>query len=97
MYNRRSKFDPLWNTVVVGGFEKGQPYVIFNCDIRIHTAVINKYLLTTLKLIQVMLLSYRFLGYVDKIGVAYEGDTIASGYGAYIALVIVITFQIGRN
>ena len=39
----------------------------------------------------------RFLGYVDKIGVAYEGDTIASGYGAYIALVIVITFQIGRN
>ena len=43
MYNRRSKFDPLWNTVVVGGFEKGQPYVIFNCDIRIHTAVINIY------------------------------------------------------
>lgn len=30
---------------------------------------------------------FRFLGYVDKIGVAYEGDTIATGYGSYIALV----------
>ena len=28
---------------------------------------------------------YRFLGYVDKIGVAYEAPTIATGYGAYIA------------
>ncbi|XP_046350362.1 proteasome subunit beta type-4-like [Haliotis cracherodii] len=26
-----------------------------------------------------------FLGYVDKIGVAYESTTIATGYGAYIA------------
>ena len=29
----------------------------------------------------------RFLGYVDKIGVAYEADTIATGFGAYLALV----------
>ncbi|WAR29652.1 PSB4-like protein, partial [Mya arenaria] len=27
----------------------------------------------------------RFLGYVDKIGVAYQAPTIATGYGAYIA------------
>merc|ERR1719320_693358 len=27
-----------------------------------------------------------FLGYVDKIGVAYEADTIATGFGAYLAL-----------
>ena len=33
------------------------------------------------------LIFFRFLGYVDKIGVAYEGDTIATGYGSYIALV----------
>ncbi|WAR29721.1 PSB4-like protein [Mya arenaria] len=26
-----------------------------------------------------------FLGYVDKIGVAYQAPTIATGYGAYIA------------
>lgn len=26
-----------------------------------------------------------FLGYVDKLGVAYEADTLATGYGAYIA------------
>ena len=29
----------------------------------------------------------RFLGYVDKIGVAYEAPSVASGYGAYIAQV----------
>ncbi|XP_064596250.1 proteasome subunit beta type-4-like [Liolophura sinensis] len=26
-----------------------------------------------------------FLGYIDKIGTAYEADTVATGYGAYIA------------
>nr|KAG5695371.1 hypothetical protein BaRGS_033584 [Batillaria attramentaria] len=29
-----------------------------------------------------------FLGYVDKIGIAYEADTVATGFGAYIALPI---------
>ena len=29
----------------------------------------------------------RFLGYVDKIGVGYEADVIATGFGAYLALV----------
>jgi 20S proteasome alpha/beta subunit len=46
--------NPLWNTLVVGGFTKaGEGY----------------------------------LGYVDKIGVAYTDSTIATGYGSYIALV----------
>lgn len=52
MYNRRSKFDPLWNTVVVGGLENGEP----------------------------------FLGYVDKIGIAYDGPAIASGFGQHMAM-----------
>lgn len=52
MYNRRSKFDPLWNTLVVGGMDGEEP----------------------------------FLGYVDKIGTAYVSNTVASGYGSYIAL-----------
>ena len=50
-YNRRSKINPLWNTVVVGGLQNGEP----------------------------------FLGYVDKIGTAYESPSVASGFGAYIA------------
>jgi len=50
-YSRRSKINPLWNTVLVGGLVNDQP----------------------------------FLGYVDKLGVAYEAPSIASGYGAYIA------------
>jgi len=26
LYNRRSKFDPLWNRLVIGGIEDGKPY-----------------------------------------------------------------------
>lgn len=52
MYNRRSQFNPLWNTFIVGGISEDKS----------------------------------FLGYVDKIGVAYEADTIATGFGAYLAL-----------
>jgi 20S proteasome subunit beta 7 len=54
LYNRRTKMNPLWNTVVVGGFADGEAY----------------------------------LGYCDKIGVAYNDDVIATGYGSYIALPI---------
>ncbi|XP_028649775.1 proteasome subunit beta type-4 isoform X1 [Erpetoichthys calabaricus] len=51
LYNRRSKMNPLWNTIVIGGFYNGES----------------------------------FLGYVDKLGVAYEAPTIATGFGAYLA------------
>uniref|UniRef100_A0A0K8RM43 Proteasome subunit beta n=1 Tax=Ixodes ricinus TaxID=34613 RepID=A0A0K8RM43_IXORI len=51
MYNRRSKFDPLWNTYLVGGLQDGVP----------------------------------FLGQVDMLGTAFQSDTLATGYGAYIA------------
>lgn len=27
LYNKRSKFDPLWTTFVVGGIEDGKEYV----------------------------------------------------------------------
>ena len=54
LYNRRTKMNPLWNTVVVGGFADGEGY----------------------------------LGYCDKIGVAYNDDVVATGYGGYIALPI---------
>jgi hypothetical protein len=30
---------------------------------------------------------FRFLGYVDKLGVAFEAPSIATGYGGYIAQV----------
>jgi len=52
MYGRRSKFDPLWNSILVGGFKDGKS----------------------------------FLAYVDLLGTTYQDNTIATGYGAYIAL-----------
>lgn len=51
MYQRRSKFNPLWNTLTIAGYKNGQP----------------------------------FLGSIDKIGIAFEAPTIASGFGAYLS------------
>ncbi|GFN98038.1 proteasome subunit beta [Plakobranchus ocellatus] len=55
LYNRRSQFNPLWNTYIVAGLEEEKP----------------------------------FLGYVDKIGMAYEAPSLACGFGAYLALPII--------
>jgi len=52
LYNRRNKFDPLWNTLVVAGIEPdGAP----------------------------------FLGAVGMIGLAYEDEHIATGFGGHLA------------
>ena len=29
MYNRRTKINPLWNTVIIGGYHEEKPYVRF--------------------------------------------------------------------
>ncbi|GCB60894.1 hypothetical protein scyTo_0014246 [Scyliorhinus torazame] len=50
-YNWRSKMNPLWNTVIIGGMNNGKS----------------------------------FLGYMDKLGVAYESAKVATGFGAYLA------------
>ncbi|EKM51252.1 uncharacterized protein PHACADRAFT_263295 [Phanerochaete carnosa HHB-10118-sp] len=52
MYARRSKMNPLWNALLVGGVRDGKS----------------------------------FLGYVDLLGTTYQASTLATGYGAHIAL-----------
>nr|CCD74498.1 proteasome subunit beta type-4 [Arabidopsis halleri subsp. halleri] len=51
MYNRRNKFDPLWNTLVLGGVKNGKSY----------------------------------LGMVSMIGVSFEDDHVATGFGNHLA------------
>ncbi|KAJ3105148.1 Proteasome subunit beta type-7 [Phlyctochytrium planicorne] len=51
MYNRRSKHNPIWNSLVIAGLRDGE----------------------------------HFLGYVDLQGTTYHSESIATGYGAYIA------------
>ncbi|XP_075505148.1 proteasome subunit beta type-4-like [Primulina tabacum] len=51
MYNRRNKFNPLWNSLVLGGVKNGQKY----------------------------------LGTVSMIGVHYEDDHVATGFGNHLA------------
>ncbi|KAL9678475.1 hypothetical protein QQ045_016319 [Rhodiola kirilowii] len=54
MYDRRNKFDPLWNSLVLGGVKNGQIY----------------------------------LATVNMVGVQYEGDYLATGFGNHLALPI---------
>ncbi|XP_026442014.1 proteasome subunit beta type-4-like [Papaver somniferum] len=51
MYNRRNKFDPLWNSLVIGGVKNGKKY----------------------------------LGTVSMLGVHFEDDHIATGFGNHLA------------
>uniref|UniRef100_A0A3Q7IZW2 Proteasome subunit beta type-4 n=1 Tax=Solanum lycopersicum TaxID=4081 RepID=A0A3Q7IZW2_SOLLC len=51
MYNRRNKFNPLWNSLVLGGVKNGQKY----------------------------------LGTVSMIGVHYEDNHVATGFGNHLA------------
>jgi len=55
MYNRRSKMDPLWNSMVVGGVHGDEP---------------------------------PFLAYVDLRGSTYHASTMATGFGAHLAVPI---------
>ncbi|KAG7168222.1 Proteasome subunit beta type-4-like [Homarus americanus] len=52
LYNRRSRFDPLWLECVVAGYKDNEP----------------------------------FLGYVDKIGTAFEAKEVATGFGLHLAV-----------
>ncbi|KAK9127274.1 hypothetical protein Syun_016071 [Stephania yunnanensis] len=51
MYNRRNKFNPLWNSLVLGGVKNGEKY----------------------------------LGTVNMIGVHYEDNHVATGFGNHLA------------
>ncbi|GFZ17928.1 20S proteasome beta subunit G1 [Actinidia rufa] len=51
MYNRRNKFNPLWNSLVLGGVKNGQKY----------------------------------LGMVSMIGVHFEDNHVATGFGNHLA------------
>ena len=43
MYNRRTKINPLWNTIIIGGFSEDKPYVLFceyTCTHTVHVIII---------------------------------------------------------
>lgn len=69
MYARRSKMNPLWNSLIVGGFKDGKRWA--SCIIRYKDK--SHWNL------------HRFLAYVDLIGTTYTASTLATGYGSYIA------------
>jgi 20S proteasome subunit beta 7 len=70
MYARRSKMNPLWNSLLVGGVKGGKRYVFWEDN----PAQSSEFWI-----------KYRFLAYVDLLGTTYSASTLATGYGSYIA------------
>jgi len=69
MYSRRSKLNPLWNSLLVGGFKDGKRYLRFRLSLEPNLLIVPP----------------SFLSYVDLLGTTYSASTLATGYGAYIA------------
>ena len=80
------------------GSDEGSQHMVSMRNIKNYSLIIIKYSLLSRALgvcptdisctdDHLFLIHFRFLGYVDKIGVAYEAPSVASGYGAYIAQV----------
>lgn len=63
LYNRRNKFDPLYNVLVIAGYNNGKA----------------------------------FLGQTDYLGTHFEDNTVATGYGSYIAQPILRKFYADKN
>lgn len=63
LYARRSRMNPLWNAILVGGLKDGK----------------------------------KFLAFVDLLGTTYSASTIATGYGAHIALPLLRSAVEGRE
>lgn len=53
----------------------------------VHHKLVN---LISLRVVYFLSYALSFLGYVDKIGVAFEAPTISTGFGAYLAQVSVV-------
>lgn len=91
MYGRRSKFDPLMNTFVVAGWQPTPGALLTPPGQEGLSVPFALFLLLLLTLYATYSLfsveGTPFLGYVDKLGVAYTTDVVASGVGLYMALV----------
>ena len=75
MYQRRSKMDPLWNSLLVGGVKDGKRWAL----------LFLAFLFIRADCGRVCRIKNRFLAYVDLLGVTYSASTLATGYGSYIA------------
>jgi len=82
MYNRRNKFDPLWNALVLGGVKNGQKYLGM-VDITDHFiwcfAFTYVHLRILLRRVIVILIQ------VSMIGVNFEDNHVTTGFGNHLA------------
>ena len=72
MYNRRTKGDPLWNSLVLGGFHKGQRYALLHALVYRHGSNEPRG-------------NFSFLGAVDMLGSSFTDNTVATGFGLHLA------------
>ena len=90
MYQRRNKFNPLWNEIVVAGRTNGERCgCFFVCFVFVFVLVWVFGLFVFVVFVshtQYHTLLRSFLGLVDKVGTSFADDYIATGFGAHLAL-----------
>lgn len=74
LYQRRSKFNPLWNSIIVASVHDGTP-----CALRLRLQRSRR---------SPPCRPRSFLGTVDKIGTAFTDDYLATGFGGHMAMPI---------
>ncbi len=75
-YQRRNKGNPLWNQLLVGGYNNGSPFLGY-------VDLIGK----VISNIHTILLYYSFFKFI--LGTCYEENFIATGFGAYLAIPLI--------
>jgi 20S proteasome subunit beta 7 len=89
MYNRRNKFDPLWNSLVLGGVKKGpkgdEKYLGM-----VYNSFKELYCFLRLLVCQhlILFLPLTFGVQVNMIGTHFEENHIATGFGNHMAVPI---------
>jgi len=81
-YARRSKINPLWNAVLVGGWDRAKKERWVGRS-HYHRNKADRHIFLSLFLSTPI--GHSFLGYVDLLGTTYSAPTLATGFGAAIA------------
>jgi 20S proteasome subunit beta 7 len=81
MYARRSKMNPLWNAIVLGGVKDGKRWGA--CGLDTSGWRRGGIVLLTFRTWTCSLAS--FLGYVDLLGTTYQAPTLATGFASHFA------------
>lgn len=86
MYNRRNKFNPLWNALVLGGVKNGEKYLgMVWISVSLFVFSLQFQIWYTCILFSFQQLKSMYLIQVNMIGINFEDNHVATGLGNHLA------------